>query len=47
MGCNYRGVLGLIVGFIGLFDIARDYILQFTIGHTRSSQPAVTSIGVA
>jgi hypothetical protein len=25
---------GLIIGFIGLFDSARDYTLQFTISHT-------------
>jgi hypothetical protein len=26
--------------FVGLFDTARDYTLQFTIGHSRSSQSA-------
>jgi hypothetical protein len=24
----------LMIGFIGLFDIARDYSLQFTVTHT-------------
>jgi hypothetical protein len=34
MKCDYRGVLDLIIGFIGLFDTACDYTLQFTITHT-------------
>jgi hypothetical protein len=29
----YTG-FGLMIGFVGLFDTARDYSLQFTISHT-------------
>jgi hypothetical protein len=38
------GGFRLMTGFIGLFDTARDYTLQFTIGHTRSSQSATAFI---
>jgi hypothetical protein len=34
---DYKQGIGLMTGFIGLFDTARDYILQFTIRHTAVS----------
>jgi hypothetical protein len=30
-------VFGLVIGFIGLFDTARDYTLQYTVTHTHTN----------
>jgi hypothetical protein len=37
MESDYRRVSGMITGFIGHFDTARDYTVQFTITHTNTS----------
>jgi hypothetical protein len=34
---DYIRGFGLMIGFTGLFDTARDYMLQFTITHTGTS----------
>jgi hypothetical protein len=33
---DYRRVFGLMIGVIGLFDTARDYILQYTVTHAHT-----------
>jgi hypothetical protein len=35
---------GLMTGFIGLFDAARDYVLQFTIKHTSVHTHVFTAV---
>jgi hypothetical protein len=34
MECGYRQVFGLIIGFIGPFDTARDYTIHITVTQT-------------
>jgi hypothetical protein len=31
---------GFVIGFIGLFDTARDYTLHFTVKYTHTSVPS-------
>jgi hypothetical protein len=40
---DYRFRFGLMIRFIGHFDTDRDYVLQFTITHTYTQVPTVTS----
>jgi hypothetical protein len=40
--CDYRWGFGLIIGFIGLFDIAHEYTLHFNIIHTHTRARART-----
>jgi hypothetical protein len=44
MECDYRQDFGLMIGFTELFNMARDYILQYSVIHNSVHRHVFTTV---